>query len=479
MPTEMTALDRRRFLHGLAGAGLVAATATGCAIAPATPARRLLAAGPAAVDAAGQTALPVWAYDGQVPGPVLRFKRGEVLDLDLLNGLPDPTTIHWHGIRLPNAMDGVPDLTQPPVAPGARFRYRFALPDAGTFWYHPHLGTPEQVDRGLAGALIVEDDAPPPVDADIVWVIDDWRLDREGRIADNFYHFHDVSHAGRLGQVLTVNGQPDTTLALRAGQRVRLRLINAANARIFALALDGLPGWLIARDGVPADRALAWDVPLFLGPGMRADLIVDASQAGRFAVQDRFGREPRTLATIEVSGTATAAVRPAPTPAAREPLPEPELRNALAHTLTLGGGMMSRTGWPDDPPAEREARRQRRAAGAREADPVWTINGHAHMGPHAGHAPAFRAARGQSVRLTIENPTAWWHPMHLHGHHVKLLARNGQPLPEQAWRDTVLLAPRDRIDVAFVADNPGAWLIHCHVLEHHAGGMGTVFEVAG
>ena len=474
----MTALDRRRFLHGLAGAGLVAASATGCAIGTAQPARRTLTAGAAQAAVAGQTALPVWAYDGQVPGPVLRFKRGDVLDLDLHNRLPDATTIHWHGIRLPNAMDGVPGLTQAPVAPGARFRYRFALPDAGTFWYHPHLGTPEQVERGLAGALVVEDDEPPPVDDDIVWVLDDWRLNEQGRIAEDFYHFRDVSHAGRLGQVLTVNGRTDTALPLRAGQRVRLRLVNAANARIMALALDGLPGWLIARDGVPASGAIAWDGPLYLGPGMRADLIIDATQAGRFAVQDRFGREPRTLAQIDVIGTPTAA-RPAPTPARREPLPEPDLAQALTHTLALGGGMMSRSGWPDDPPAEREARRQRRAAGAREADPVWTINGHAHMGSHAGHPPAFRAAQGRSVRLTFDNPTAWWHPMHLHGHHFKLLSRNGQALPDQPWRDTVLLAPRDRVEVAFVADNPGAWLIHCHVLEHHAGGMGTTFEVRG
>lgn len=440
---------------------------------------RELSAAPASLAIAGQSALPVWAYNAQVPGPVLRYRRGEVLDLAFHNRLPEPSTIHWHGLRLPNAMDGVPHITQAPVASGERFRYRFALPDAGTFWYHPHLGTPEQVERGLAGALVVEDDAPPPVDADVVWLIDDWRLGPDGRIAEDFYNFRDVSHAGRLGQHLTVNGQLAPVLPLQTGQRLRLRLINAANARIFALELQGLPAWLIARDGVPADTAVPWEGPLLLGPGMRADIIVDAVLAGSHALTDRFGRGQRTLGTLAVSGSQTLERLAAPRPAQREPLPEPVLERAVQQELVMGGGMMNRFGWPEDPPEERAARRQRQLSGAREPDPVWTINGQAHMTHHAGHPPEFSIRLGQTVRMVFDNRTAWWHPMHLHGHHFRILTRNGEPLPERPWRDTVLMAPQDRIEIAFVADNPGRWLIHCHVLEHHAGGMGTMFEVVG
>lgn len=469
-------MKRRELLKTLA---CIPALAGPPSVRAATP--RILRAAPTTLAAAGQPALPVWAYDGSVPGPVLRFKRGAVLDLTLHNQLPDPTTIHWHGIRLPNAMDGVPGLTQAAVAPGQRFPYRFALPDAGTYWYHPHWGTPEQLERGLAGALIVEDDAPPPVDADIVWLLDDWRLDAQGRVAENFYNFHDVAHAGRLGQQLTVNGQTALVQALQSGQRIRLRLINAANARIFALSLEGLSAWLIARDGLPATSAVPWEGELLLGPGMRADFIIDASQAGRYGLKDTYGRGERVLATLDVTGKAAPA-RPAPSPAAREPLPEPDLARALAHTLVMGGGAMSRDGWPQEPLADREARRLRLQQGAREASPVWTLNGQAHMShdkAHADHAAEFRVPSGSSVRLTFDNQTAWWHPMHLHGHHFRVLSRNGQALPERPWRDTVLLAPRDRVEVAFVADNPGHWLIHCHVLEHHAGGLGTQFEVQG
>ncbi len=472
-------MKRRDLLQALACAPALAAppgSATSAAAAP-----RTLGAAPATLAAAGQAALPVWAYEGAVPGPVLRLRRGEVLDLTLHNQLPDATTIHWHGIRLPNAMDGVPGLTQDPVAPGQRFHYRFALPDAGTYWYHPHLGTPEQVERGLAGALIVEDDAPPPVDLDLVWLLDDWRLDAQGRLAENFYNFHDVAHAGRLGQRLTVNGRTDLVQALQTGQRVRLRLINAANARIFALSLEGLSAWLIARDGMPAETAVPWEGELLLGPGMRTDFIVDATRAGRFELRDSFGRGQRSLAAFEVRGQDEPARAP-PQPAAHAPLPEPDLADALVHRLVIGGGAMSREGWPQESAAEREARRQRQLAGAREAAPAWTLNGRAHLSherEHAAHAAEFRVPQGRSVQLSFENNTAWWHPMHLHGHHFRILSRNGTPLAERPWRDTVLLAPRDRVEVAFVADNPGWWLIHCHVLEHHAGGMGTVFEVQG
>lgn len=467
-------MKRRTLLQALAALPTCSTPWAGAATA-----RTTITAAPAMVDAAGTQALPVWAYEAQVPGPVLRYRRGQTLDLTLHNALPDPSTIHWHGIRTPHAMDGVPHLTQVPVAPGERFHYRFALPDAGTFWYHPHLGTPEQVERGLAGALIVEDDAPPAVDADWVWLIDDWRLDASGRIAEDFYDFRDVAHAGRQGQQLTVNGQPPAIHALQGGQRLRLRLINAANARIFALELGGLPAWLIARDGVPSKIAEAWEGPLLLGPGMRADLIIDATVPGRHALVDRFGRGERVLAAFEVGASAAGQPRPAPTPAWREPLPEPDLARADTHTIEFGGGMMSRSGWPEESAREREARRQRRLAGSREADPAWSLNGRAHMNHVSMSPPEFSVAAGRSVRLAFDNRTAWWHPMHLHGHHFRVLSRNGEALPHRPWRDTVLMAPGDRVEIAFVADNPGRWLLHCHVLEHHAGGMGTVFDVRG
>src|SRR6185295_5797340 len=149
--------------------------------------------------------LDVWAYNAQVPGPVLRVRLGETVRVTFTNRLPQPTTIHWHGVRVPNAMDGVPGVTQPAVQPGESFVYEFTPKDAGTFWFHPHLRSSEQIERGLFGVLIVEDRAPRPYTRDVVWVLDDWLL-ANGAIVPEFNTRHDLMHDGRWGNVVTVNG---------------------------------------------------------------------------------------------------------------------------------------------------------------------------------------------------------------------------------------------------------------------------------
>ena len=151
-------------------------------------------------------ATDIWGYDGQVPGTTIRVKQGEKVQRKFINNLPQPSTVHWHGIRLENAMDGVPDLTQDLVPPENSFEYDFTVPDAGTYWYHPHNKTWEQMARGLYGALIVEERDPPNVDADLTLLIDDWRLTEKAAIAENFGAMMDWSHAGRLGNWITVNG---------------------------------------------------------------------------------------------------------------------------------------------------------------------------------------------------------------------------------------------------------------------------------
>lgn len=471
------------FLGGCASAGTRRETA-------ALATRLRAAEGRAALvgDRAPPTA--VWQYEGSVPGPLLRLPQGGVLAATLENALPDATTIHWHGVRLPNAMDGVPGLTQPPVAPGERFEYRFAVPDAGTYWYHPHLSTPEQVDRGLHGVLIVDEPDPPAVDRELVWLLDDWRLDRQARIVEDFLDFRDVSHAGRIGNTITINGRLADREAVRPGERLRLRLANAANARIFGLRFEGLAPWLLALDGqpLPAARALGESEPLMIGPGMRADLIVDIPIAGdRWRVLDVSQRNRAwRLVDLVAEGRAAAGSasgraragsrRDAPAPIAPNRHAEPDLREPLRVNLHFGGGMMGR-GLPPDTAEARAARRKRRLEGHREPDPVWSVNGQAHLEHGAGHPLEFVADRGRTVLLRLHNDTAWWHPIHLHGHSWRELARNGRPVADRPWRDTSLMAPGERLEVAFVADNPGDWLLHCHVLEHHAGGMGTQFRV--
>jgi FtsP/CotA-like multicopper oxidase with cupredoxin domain len=269
-------MKRRTFLK-LAGATAAAAVSPAPVSAAAEQPRRLRAApGSQRLAGPGHPGTVVWAYEGSVPGPELRYRQGERLRIEVENALDVETTVHWHGIRLPNAMDGVPHLTQPPIAArGGRFLYEFDLPDAGTYWYHPHLASPEQVGRGLYGALVVQEREPPAVDRDIVWVLSDWRLDREARVTGSFRNVMDASHAGRIGNTVTVNGAVRESFAVRAGERIRLRLINASNARIYGLEFEGHEPWVIAFDGQPIEPHRS--ARIVLGPAQRADLVIDCA----------------------------------------------------------------------------------------------------------------------------------------------------------------------------------------------------------
>ena len=409
---------------------------------------------------AAHPATEVWAYEGRVPGPELRFKQGERLRVAVENALEAETTVHWHGIRLPNAMDGVPHLTQKPIAArGGRFLYEFDLPDAGTYWYHPHLGSPEQVGRGLYGALIVEEREPPQVDRDVVWVLSDWRLDREARIVPDFMNFMDASHAGRIGNTVTVNGAIRETFGVRAGERIRLRLVNASNARIYGLDFEGHAPQLIAFDGQPVAPRAAGRV--VIGPAQRADLILDCGGAPRrrHRVVDNV-YERRAYRLLDLVYSAETSLRGKFPPVQRlaaNPAPVADLEAAQRHRIVFGGGMMGAL--PNQ---------------AEHNGVFWTVNGKAVPEHDHGHAPLLELARGRSYVFELVNDTAWHHPVHLHGHVFQVLS--GRQAGTSG--DTVLIDPRRRAQIAFVADNPGDWMLHCHVLEHQASGMMALVRVA-
>ena len=410
----------------------------------------------------------VWGYEGAVPGPELRFRQGERLMVEIENLLPEDTTVHWHGVRLPNAMDGVPHLTQPPIkAKGGRFLYEFALPDAGTFWYHPHLGSPGQVGRGLYGALIVEEPEPPAVDRDVAWVLGDWRLDRQARIVDNFGNFMDASHAGRIGNTVTVNGAIAEDFELRAGERVRLRLINAANARMFALNFRGHDPLVIALDGHSVPPHRPENSRVVLGPAMRADLLLDATGAPgstHAVVDDFYERRAYRLLDLKYAPQRVSGRAGVPFPTLpKNPVAEPALERAQRHVVRFEGGMMGRM-----------PMMMMRGRGGM----AWTVNGKAVAENDHRHEPILSLARGSSYVLELVNDTAWHHPIHLHGHTFRLLTRDGKPAAHRPLLDTVLLDPESRAEIAFVADNPGDWMLHCHVLEHQAAGMMASIRVA-
>jgi FtsP/CotA-like multicopper oxidase with cupredoxin domain len=467
---------RRRALGAFGALGLAQAIAGVAPIARAqrTPDRTTLRVAAARLPLLGpeNPHTDVWAYNGRVPGPVLRVRQGETLRVDVVNDLPEGTTVHWHGLRLPNAMDGVPHLTQPPIAPaGGRFAYEFDCPDAGTFWYHPHLRSNVQVEMGLAGALIVEEPEPPVVERDVLWVLDDWRMARDGQVTQDFASMRDAMHDGRIGNTVTINGVLPDAFAIESGERIRLRLVNVANARVFALRFEGHAPVVIALDGMPCEPHAPDAGRILLGPGMRADLILDAT--GRpgerhRVIDDFFVRQAYEVVTLAYHPRKRRrAVSPGPGPRlAPNPVPEPDPDDADRHRIVLNGGMMGTMPGMGGMPV---------MAGARAA---WAINGQSATESDHSHAPLLTLARNRSCVLELVNDTAWWHPIHLHGHSFRILSRNGVRDARRPLVDTSLLAPRERVEIAFVADNPGDWMFHCHVLEHQASGMMATVRVA-
>jgi FtsP/CotA-like multicopper oxidase with cupredoxin domain len=478
-------LTRRVLLQ--AAACLPLASAIRPSSAHAAPQRRELALTARAAEArlvgANNPATPVWAYDSTVPGPVIRARRGDTLRVSVRNELPEETTVHWHGIRLPNAMDGVPHLTQKPIAPGETFVYEFALPDSGTYWYHPHARSFEQVPRGLHGALIVEEDDPPKVDRDELWVIADWRLERDGRLVGDFGSAMDLSHAGRLGNTVTVNGREIEEWPLHGGERVRLRLVNACSARILALEFKDHRPALIALDGQAVEpreppRDEAGRARVVLSPGERADVVLDAIgiPGQRSRVIDSFYRNDEyRLLDLVYAAKPLRELEFGPPPVLKpNDVPEPGLARAERHRIVFAGGMMGGAfqGVLDGETLDPRALLQR--------GKFWTVNGRVGADHRAAHAaaPFLTLKRGTSCVLEMANDTAWHHPIHLHGHMFRVVARDGKALRPADWRDTVLMNPRERLDIAFVADNPGDWMFHCHVLDHQQAGMMAHIRVA-
>ncbi len=415
----------------------------------------------------------VWAVNEQVPGPILRCTQGETMRVVVQNNLVQPTTMHWHGLRIANAMDGVPLLTQQPIMPGQSFTYEFTPPDAGTYWYHSHVNTGEQVGRGVYGVLVVDEPRQPMVDRDVVWVLDDWRLDNAAQIVDDFDNQRDFARAGRLGNTITVNSRISEDFAARSNERIRLRLVNAANARVFALQFRDLDPWVVAYDGQPVDPVRPHGGVVQIGPAQRVDLIVDLTGApgSRNSVIDTYYPQAPFLLRDIVYGD--QAQRPAPLVEGMRldpnPIETPNIAAAKSYDVVLDGGDLGDLN---------RAELRGQIAGMAQLvmmGKMWAINGV--VGYRMDMPPQFTFRRGETAVLQFRNHSAWPHPMHMHGHHFEVLSHSGQPHRTGLRLDTVLLGPGDEAKVAFVADNPGDWMFHCHILGHAEAGMTAVVKV--
>ncbi len=402
----------------------------------------------------------VWSFNGTVPGPEIRIGLGDRVRVHLQNDLEVATSIHWHGIRVPNAMDGVPDINQEAIPPGGSFTYEFTPPDAGTYWYHSHKRGNEQLERGLYGSFVVEDAEPDPYSQDLVLLVDDWLLDAQGQLDPEFDSSDDIHHNGRWGSEVTVNGRSGGVVSARPGERLRLRMVNASNARIYQLRFGDLQAVAVAVDGLYAQAPL--DPEGFeLAPGNRVDLdvTIPVDASGPYVIGDRFtGIDPLPLITIDVNGD---SVEPPTFDPPTGDVPDWRAATDWDPTTTFDLALVTEdlieaTGLAGD------------AVGTFR----WTINDRSWPEP-ATH----RAAAGRVEKLRFFNDSGAFHPMHLHGQFFQVVARNGDPVREGHFRDVVLLGAGDTVDIVVVPVDRGTWALHCHIQLHAEYGMMTLYEV--
>jgi FtsP/CotA-like multicopper oxidase with cupredoxin domain len=392
-----------------------------------------------------------WSYNGQVPGPVIEAHVGDLLVVRLTSHLPEPTTIHWHGLRIPAVMDGT-EVVQHPVAPGETFEYRFTLPDAGTFWFHPHTNETVQLERGLHGVLIVRERGEDPlvVDRERVLVLDDVLLDGSGDFATFDERWQ--RHEGRDGNVLLLNGRADGELSMSAGQVERWRIVNVANSRYMRISLGGREFRLIGTDGGLIEGPVAMR-ELLLVPGDRAEILV-----GPFMGQETFDIEalPYARGTSGDGAGRVATVCVGPTGSSNVRVPA-----TLGSIVPLA-------------PFDAEPTRRVRFGGRRNAagEVEFLVNGETHLDDQPVRV-------GELQVWEIMNATKLDHPFHLHGFFFQVLSENGGPPAFRSWEDTYNVRAGGRVTIAWMPDDrPGNWMYHCHILEHHAMGMMANFVVA-
>ncbi|WP_112661640.1 multicopper oxidase family protein [Microvirga flavescens] len=417
----------------------------------------------------------VWTYTDELM-PVLRARVGDTIRARLENRLDEHTAIHWHGIRVPNAMDGVPFVTQPPVNKGESFTYEFTLPDPGTFFIHPHCNESGQTGRGMAGVLIVEGDERRAPDADLILACKDWRLAEDGSWLP-FETTEGASRAGTFGTVRAVNGVGSVNADVPAEGDIRLRVLNLDGSRVLEIGVDGAEAYVIAIDGnaVPPFALETWR----MGSAMRLDILVRAPKAGKsFKVIDYYSSEPWTLGTYRAVGSARKVRAFDPAILYAPDLPRADLAQAerMSFTFSASSGSaadMATKLEPSDPLAKVLL------DGLCVRDKTfWAIN--QASWPTTDHrqlpAPLGLLQAGRSYVFELMNATPHHHPIHLHGHTFEVLSTSRLARPRH-FADTVLLQPKERIKIAFVAQK-GDWMFHCHLLEHLEYGMMGYLRVA-
>jgi FtsP/CotA-like multicopper oxidase with cupredoxin domain len=422
--------------------------------------------------------------NGQYPGPEIRYREGEMFRVLVNNGLAVPSCVHWHGMIVPNTMDGVPGVTQYPLGPRESVLYEYPLRQSGTYWYHSHYQLQEQT--GLAGPLVIEArDEPHAYDRDVVVFLSDW-LDQPPetvvpqlrmqqppteatkmrkpsglQFPDGKPFEIDVNFPGYL-----VNGKPASDpwiLQVQRGERIRLRFINGSAATFFRIALDGHDLELIATDGQPVVPLTVSN--LVMASAERYDALVTIAASGSFTLHaSALGTD---LQAIGVIHTADAAPKP---------------NTAMPKFTGTAGGLANyaalKSPYPTTLP-EGPVKTFELDLGGQMMKYLWSIGGQVYPEMYSpdGKAEPLVINAGDRVRIRFTNSTMMFHPMHLHGHFFRVLPKPGAwDDPTAPLKDSVGVGPMQKVDIEFFADNPGRWFFHCHNMYHMLAGMARVVQ---
>ncbi|MEC3191698.1 multicopper oxidase family protein [Bacillus cereus] len=452
--------------------------------------------------------VPVWTFNGSSPGPEIRVKKGEKVKVTLKNELSAPVSIHWHGYPVPNNMDGIPGVTQDAVEPGKSFTYEFEANVPGTYWYHSHQDSVNQLDRGLYGALIVED-TKEKYDKDYTLMLDEWVTDKEemnkqlkemtkGQIGnkskgnENEEKNDDkngMAHSGMdmgsdqkdsgnmagmdhgnmkmeghdmsMYDLFTINGKSGdlvVPLKVNKGDKVRLRLVNAGYLS-HDIHVHGHDIKVIATDGQPInDPKVIKDKVISIAPGERYDIEFTANKTGKWYVEDHSKNKGAKgmKAVIEYDGSKEMKDKAD----GKEKLPKVDIMKY--GTKKLGSFPLNQ-----EYTATYNMDLNTQMNGN---EMVYTINGKVFP-----DIDPIQVKKGDLVKVKLVNRSKMDdHPMHLHGHFFQVLSKDGKPIEvSPIVKDTLNLRPGEEYEVAFVADNPGEWMFHCHDLHHASAGMVT------
>jgi FtsP/CotA-like multicopper oxidase with cupredoxin domain len=449
----------------------------------------------------------MYGFNGQVPGPLIRVPQNATITVRFHNRIDLPSTVHWHGVRLDNRFDGVPGLTQEEVAPGDSFTYRVRFPDAGVYWYHPHVREDIEQALGLFGNMLVDSpdkDYYGPVNREQTLVLDDLLVNGDSLVPFG-KEGPDFVLMGRVGNLMMVNNEPRWTMQAKRGEVVRFSLTNVASSRTWNVSFGGAPMKVVASDVSRFEREERIE-SVVMAPAERYVVEVKFDRPGRYALVNRiqainhyageFEAQVDTLGIVTVGATPAAPDYSRQFATLRENAAvsgdidrfrpyfgkEPDLRLTLTlayHTLPLATvqfmnvdtAYFAPVEWVDGMPDMNWLSTHKQVqwilrdteTGKENMDIDW------------------RVKQGDVVKLRIFNDPKSFHPMqhpiHLHGQRMLVVSRDGVPTKNLVWKDTALIPVGSTVDLLVDASNPGDWMLHCHIAEHLGAGMMAVMHV--